>query len=128
MGQPCPSRQRQHLAGLGSAWYWSAVQARVGEQRRRCKGLFGRCASPHQRAICHLFSRPGWSDRPSATAVLMDRFYENLLQRRLACDEAPREAQSYTRDITIAQLRSAWLSPDTIATLAAGDANARREY
>ena len=40
---------------------------------------------------------------------------------------APREAQLFTRDVTIGQIRAPWLSPAMIERLSAGDAEVRVE-
>jgi tetratricopeptide (TPR) repeat protein len=69
-----------------------------------------------------------WKVPDLATALLMERFYNNLLKRGLARDEALRDAQLYTRDATIGQMRGRWLSPDMIDRLSAGDAEAKRQF
>lgn len=63
-----------------------------------------------------------WEVNDLATAVLMERFYDNLLTRPMPRDEALREAQAYTRDLTISALRAEWLSPEMIERVAAGNA------
>ncbi len=68
-----------------------------------------------------------WKVSDLATAILMDRFYANLLQRRLDRDEALHEAQRYTRDATVGQLRQEWLTPLCIERLG-GDSKAGRAY
>jgi CHAT domain-containing protein len=67
-----------------------------------------------------------WKVPDLATAVLMERFYHNLL-RGHARDAALREAQGYTRDVTVSQIRTPWLTAETIARLAVGDAELREE-
>lgn len=62
-----------------------------------------------------------WKVDDLATAVLMERFYANLLVRGLARAEALREAQIHLRDLTVAQIRETWLSPELIDRLAAGN-------
>ncbi len=69
-----------------------------------------------------------WKVPDLATAILMDRFYENLLDRQLPRDEALRQAQLYTRDITIGQIRDTWLTPEMIERLAAGDFEEECKY
>jgi CHAT domain-containing protein len=69
-----------------------------------------------------------WKVPDLATAVLMQRFYDNLLSRRLPRDEALRDAQNHTRSLTVGRLRPAWLTPDSIARLSAGDGRAKRYY
>jgi CHAT domain-containing protein len=66
-----------------------------------------------------------WKVPDLATAVLMGRFYENLLARHMARDEALRDAQFYTRDVTVGRLRRHWLSPEVIERLAAGSDRAK---
>jgi CHAT domain-containing protein len=68
-----------------------------------------------------------WKVNDLATAILMDRFYDNLVQRCLNRDEALHEAQRYTRDVTIDQLRREWLTPGNIDRLA-GDSESARAY
>jgi CHAT domain-containing protein len=67
-----------------------------------------------------------WNVPDLATAFLMVRFYDNLLDRGLDRDLALREAQKATRDATVGELRDEWLSDAAIDRLAAGDAEARR--
>src|SRR5262245_63740305 len=67
-----------------------------------------------------------WKVPDLATAFLMDRFYDNLLSRGLDRDLALSDAQRFTRDVTVAQLKGTWLTPAMIESLAAGDAEARR--
>jgi CHAT domain-containing protein/tetratricopeptide (TPR) repeat protein len=68
-----------------------------------------------------------WKVPDLATAILMQRFYENLLQHRLRRDEALHQAQRYVRDVTVGEIRERWLSPEGIERLAAGTAQARTE-
>jgi tetratricopeptide (TPR) repeat protein/CHAT domain-containing protein len=67
-----------------------------------------------------------WSVPDLATGVLMERFYENLLRRRMGRADALREAQFTTREVTVGLLRRDWLSDDGIDRLAAGDEKRRR--
>jgi CHAT domain-containing protein/tetratricopeptide (TPR) repeat protein len=67
-----------------------------------------------------------WKVPDLATGVLMERFYENILNRGLGRSEALRDAQFATRDATIGQLREHWLSPEVIERLGASDPEARR--
>jgi CHAT domain-containing protein len=62
-----------------------------------------------------------WKVPDLSTAVLMERFYENLVKRNLDRDESLREAQSYTRDINVGQLRGRWLHTEAINQFAGGD-------
>jgi CHAT domain-containing protein/tetratricopeptide (TPR) repeat protein len=67
-----------------------------------------------------------WEVPDLATAILMERFYENLTDpRRLPPDEALRVAQRHVRDLTVADLRPYWLAPEMIARLAAGNPKTR---
>jgi tetratricopeptide (TPR) repeat protein len=67
-----------------------------------------------------------WKVPDLATALLMERFYENLLSRRRGRAESLHAAQLYTRGVTVGELRSRWLSPELIDRLAAADAGGRK--
>jgi CHAT domain-containing protein len=67
-----------------------------------------------------------WKVPDLATAVLMGRFYDNLLTRGFDRDLALSEAQRFTRDATIAELKGEWLTPAMIEQFTAGDAGAER--
>ncbi len=54
-----------------------------------------------------------WKVPDLATAVLMARFYENLIARKLPRNESLREAQLYTRDVTIRELEGTWLREES---------------
>ncbi len=68
-----------------------------------------------------------WKVPDLATAILMERFYDNLLNRRDSSDrpfsrsESLREAQFHTRDVTVGQIRDRWLNAEMIERLSAGD-------
>jgi CHAT domain-containing protein len=66
-----------------------------------------------------------WAVPDLSTAILMERFYENLLTRRLGRAEALRQAQAYARILTVGAIRDTWLAPAMIERLAAGDAGTR---
>jgi CHAT domain-containing protein/tetratricopeptide (TPR) repeat protein len=68
-----------------------------------------------------------WKVPDVATAVLMVRFYENLLQNEMERDEALREAQRYLRQVTVGEIRAEWLSAEAIAHVSAGSEETRRE-
>jgi CHAT domain-containing protein len=74
-----------------------------------------------------------WKAPDLATAILMERFYDNLLNRRDSSDrpfprsESLREAQFHTRDVTVGQIRDGWLNAEMIERLSAGDEETR-EY
>ena len=64
-----------------------------------------------------------WKVDDLATAVLMEQFYMNMLQKRLARDASLRHAQTFVRDLTIGHLRAAgWLTATMISRLAGEDA------
>jgi CHAT domain-containing protein len=60
-----------------------------------------------------------WKVPDLPTAVLMERFYTNLLYVRLGRDEALREAPSHVRDLSVGQMRGDWLSDRNVARLTA---------
>jgi CHAT domain-containing protein len=74
-----------------------------------------------------------WKAPDLATAILMERFYDNLLNRRdsrgqaFGRSEALREAQFHTRGVTIGQIRDRWLNAEMIERLSAGNPKVRRE-
>ena len=68
-----------------------------------------------------------WKVPDLATGVLMERFYDSLLRRGLGRAEALRDAQFYTRNVTIGEIRDRWLSPEIIDRLAAENADAEQE-
>jgi len=69
-----------------------------------------------------------WKVPDLATAVLMDRFYHNLLDRGLARDQSLREAQQYLRCCTALQLRQdGWLDNESAQHLA-GEADLDRPF
>jgi CHAT domain-containing protein len=68
-----------------------------------------------------------WKVPDLATAFLMDRLYDNLLERGLDRDLALREAQRATREATVGQLRGEWLGPGALDRLAGGSPAARQE-
>ncbi len=62
-----------------------------------------------------------WKVPDHATAILMERLYKNLLEKRLPRDQALREAQDYLSQVTIGKIRKPWLNKRIIKKLAAGD-------
>jgi CHAT domain-containing protein len=74
-----------------------------------------------------------WKVPDLATAILMERFYDNLLNRRdshgqsFGRSEALRDAQFYTRDVTTGEIRDRWLNAEMIERLSAGNSTVRRE-
>ena len=61
-----------------------------------------------------------WKVPDLATAILMERFYENLMHGN-ARGEALHGGQLYVRDLTVFQLRDNWLSDKMIEQISAGD-------
>ncbi|MFB2768332.1 tetratricopeptide repeat protein [Pelatocladus sp. BLCC-F211] len=55
-----------------------------------------------------------WRVDDFATAILMERFYYYLLQSRLSKAEALKQAKYDVRNMTIAQMRSQWLTESAI--------------
>jgi CHAT domain-containing protein/tetratricopeptide (TPR) repeat protein len=68
-----------------------------------------------------------WHVPDLATAILMERFYGNLLDRGLPRDEALRRAQVHVRDLKVGAIRDRWLMPAMIESLSAGNKK-DREY
>jgi CHAT domain-containing protein len=62
-----------------------------------------------------------WKVADLPTAILMSRLYKNLIEARMARDEALREAQRYLRELTVDQFRNGWLTTESIGHLAAAD-------
>jgi tetratricopeptide (TPR) repeat protein len=69
-----------------------------------------------------------WRVSDLATAILMERFYENLVQRSMGRAQALRAAQTYIRDLTLGQIREHWLTDEILDRLAAGDVDTRQLY
>ena len=55
-----------------------------------------------------------WSVSDVSTAILMKRFYDNLLTRNMGRADALKESQYYVRDLTIRAIRDSWLSNEII--------------
>lgn len=72
-----------------------------------------------------------WKVPDVSTAILMVKFYQNLRDGFGRCD-ALLAAQDYVREVTIGELRSDWLTVETIDQFAAGSEEAKfeleREY
>ena len=58
-----------------------------------------------------------WSVPDVATAILMERLYHNLLTEKMGRAKALEQAQFYVRDLTIAQMRPQWLTPEAISRI-----------
>lgn len=91
-------------AGSGDAEVGSAVLA-----LRRAFTLAGA-----RTLVLSLWRAPGL-----VTAVLLERFYENLLTKKLGRAEALREAQVYLREVSLGELRPRWLT-EAVRRQAAG--------
>jgi len=68
-----------------------------------------------------------WKVPDLPTAILMERFYDNLLRRRLSVAEGLRAAQFSIRDITVGEIRPRWLCEEMVRRLAAGDPSAQAD-
>jgi CHAT domain-containing protein len=66
-----------------------------------------------------------WKGDDLATAILMERFSDGLLNRGLAREESLQSGQLYTRDVTIGRLKERWFSEGTLERLAGEDERAR---
>ena len=56
-----------------------------------------------------------WNVPDVPTAILMDRFYENLFQRGLPRTKGLEEAQGYLRGLRVGRMRHSWLTEAVIA-------------
>ncbi|MFO8039851.1 MAG: CHAT domain-containing tetratricopeptide repeat protein, partial [Sodalinema sp.] len=56
-----------------------------------------------------------WSVPDVPTAILMNRFYENLFERGLPRTKGLEEAQAYLRGLRVGQIRQTWLTDKVIA-------------
>lgn len=68
-----------------------------------------------------------WKVSDLATAILMDRFYHNALERRLSRAQALRDAQLYVRSLTVGDIRGTWLGPLVVRQFAERNSAARQE-
>jgi len=55
-----------------------------------------------------------WTVNDVSTAILMERFYINLIEKTMGRADALKEAQYYVRDLTIWNMRGSWLTDKTI--------------
>lgn len=63
-----------------------------------------------------------WKVDDLATAILMERFYKNLIQLKHGCYEALHNAKLYLRGITIGQMKEGeWLTLELIDELSGGE-------
>jgi CHAT domain-containing protein/tetratricopeptide (TPR) repeat protein len=67
-----------------------------------------------------------WKVTDLATPILMERFYENLLNKGLDRDESLREAQMFLRGLTIKEIRNL-LTDDVINRIADGNDKIKQE-
>ncbi|BCG62948.1 MAG: hypothetical protein methR_P0630 [Methyloprofundus sp.] len=68
-----------------------------------------------------------WKVPDLATAILMERLYQNLLKKHLPRDQALREAQRYLSQVTVGEIRKDWLNKQTLKKLSAGNQDAEKE-
>jgi len=68
-----------------------------------------------------------WKVADLTTPIIMGRFYDNLLNKKLPRDESLREAQLYLRGLTIKEIREKWLTKDMISKLSSGNEKIERE-
>ncbi len=61
-----------------------------------------------------------WRVSDLATAILMQRFYQNLLQNNKSRQESLREAQLFLRDATMNTIRGQWFCDEIIEQLSVG--------
>jgi len=67
-----------------------------------------------------------WKVDDLAAVLLMDRFYENLIDQKMGRSDALREAQRYLRrDVTVGGIRAEWLNEEMISKLAGSNPKAR---
>jgi len=68
-----------------------------------------------------------WSVPDIATAILMEKFYENLSQKSMGRAAALRDAQRYLRGVTVGDIRDSWLSDEVIQRISSGDEDDKHE-
>ncbi|MCD6216324.1 CHAT domain-containing protein [bacterium] len=68
-----------------------------------------------------------WKIPDLATPILMERFYENLINRKMGRAESLRDAQIHTRDITLGEVKKKWLTDEMIGKLSAGNEAFKRD-
>jgi CHAT domain-containing protein/tetratricopeptide (TPR) repeat protein len=68
-----------------------------------------------------------WKIPDLATSVLMERFYDNVLNKGMERDKSLRDAQLYTRDITMGELKQKWLTDAIIDQLSVGNPSVKKE-
>jgi CHAT domain-containing protein len=98
----------------------SACETGLGEVVFLGEGIFG-LRRAFQVAGARTVVMSLWKVDDLATLILMERFYANVLKQQMPRDEALREAQLFTRQATVGQLRQRWLLPRLIPILAADD-------
>ena len=68
-----------------------------------------------------------WSVPDIATAILMEKLYENLLQKSMGRAAALRDAQIWLRGVTVGEIRDSWLSDEVIQRISGGDEDDKHE-
>ena len=68
-----------------------------------------------------------WKVADLTTPIIMGRFYDNLLNKKLPRDESLREAQLYLRGLAIKEIRKKWLTKNMISKLSSGNQKIERE-
>jgi len=68
-----------------------------------------------------------WKVPDLATPILMERFYDNLINRGLGRSESLRDAQIRVRNITIGEIRKKWLTGEMIEKLSSGNEESKKD-
>lgn len=58
-----------------------------------------------------------WKVNDIATSIFMERFYQNLLFKKIGRNSALKEAKKYIRNLRVSDLRDSWLSEEFISNL-----------
>jgi CHAT domain-containing protein/tetratricopeptide (TPR) repeat protein len=104
----------------------SACDTGLGESNRG-EGVFGLRRS-FMLAGTKTLVMSLWKIPDLATPILMERFYKNLINRKMGRAESLREAQIFTRDITIGEIKGKWLTDEMIDKLSIGNEDAKNDF